>query len=484
MNDFPTTSESLDRLGDLAEGFTSPLEGRLGRLARATGKFDASQVVTRGIQRLRLDLLNGAVLTPAGEEWVARAAAYLGFLAVNAWHRRGFQIEAVVRWSPGDPENLMALGAWRTRDGVQEQYGHDVLDDVHRVLLTPPQMMPTLHGRMFALTSLTLPTPEYLWLYGASLTCSELAAGNWPKGERVGGLEEDFDAGRNLMVDDLHDDVGLPRDEPGLRALSWWVVFPPYGWDMNDGQEYNMMTLVDQILFKSVVPRARASEYLRALLRSQTFHIRNLAARTLLVVGERPLDAEETLLFFQAINTSDHQLADGPMLGFAWRAEGRAADSSPTAEWSERRRATWRKVVEIGPTESWRKSPILADPEYQAAGRLENAPRAEQRQGIERLRERFPDNWFLETALGTHLIHSDDPAEVAEGERVLRACVQSTPDCPTAHLTLGTALKHQGRRDEAMALFEDAVARWPWNNQAVDSCLWLLTDGMTAPRDS
>lgn len=27
----------------------------------------------------------------------------------------------------------------------------------------------------------------------------------------------------------------------------------------------------------------------------------------------------------------------------------------------------------------------------------------------------------------------------------------------------------EGRRDEAMALFEDAVARWPWNNQAVDS---------------
>ncbi len=38
----------------------------------------------------------------------------------------------------------------------------------------------------------------------------------------------------------------------------------------------------------------------------------------------------------------------------------------------------------------------------------------------------------------------------------------------------------EGRRDEAMALFEDAVARWPWNNQAVDSFLWLLTDGMTA----
>jgi hypothetical protein len=481
MADEPTTSESLDRLGDLAEGFTSQLEGRLGRLARATGKFDASQVVTRGIQRLRLDVLNGAVLNPEGEEWLAGAAAYLGFLAVNAWHRRGYQIEAVVRWRPGDPENLMALGVFREREGTLENYSHDVLGDVRRVVLTPPQMMPTMRGRMYVVSNLALPPPEYLYLYGAYLTCSELGAGNWPEGESVGGLDEDFAAARGLMVDDLHDDVGLPKDDADLRKLTWWVVFPPYGWDMNDGQEYNMMTLVDQILFKAVVPRARASEYLRALLRSQTFHIRNLAARTLLVLGERPLDAEETLIFFQAINAGDHQMAEGPMLGFAWRAEGRAADTSPTPEWSERRRATWRRVVDNGPTEAWRKSPILADAEYQAAGRLENAPRAEQRAGIDALQARFPNNWFLETALGTHLIHSDDPAEVAEGERVLRACVESTPDCPTAHLTLGTALKYQGRRDEAMALFEDAVMRWPWNNQAVDSCMWLLTDGMTAP---
>lgn len=241
-----------------------------------------------------------------------------------------------------------------------------------------------------------------------------------------------------------------------------------------------MMTLVDQILFKAILPRARAVEYLRALLRSQTFHIRNLAARTLLVLGERPLDAEETLFFIQAINASDHQMAEGPMFGFAWRAEGRSGDTSPTAEWSERRRDMWRTVVENGPTEAWRRSPILADPEYQAAGRLEGAPRGEQRAGIDRLQKRFPGNWFLTTALGTHLIHSDDAAESAEGERILRSCVQSTPGCPTAHLTLGTALKYQGRRDEAMALFEDAVARWPWHNQAVDSCLWLLTDGMTA----
>ena len=162
----------------------------------------------------------------------------------------------------------------------------------------------------------------------------------------------------------------------------------------------------------------------------------------------------------------------------------RAADTAPTEEWSERRLETWRRMVDTGPTEAWRKHPILADPGYQAAGALENAPRAEQRAGIDALQARFPNNWFLETALGTHLIHGEEASDIAEGERILRSCVESTPDCPTAHLTLGTALKYQGRRDEAMALFEDAVARWPWHNQAVDSCMWLLTDGMTTPRRS
>ncbi len=56
----------------------------------------------------------------------------------------------------------------------------------------------------------------------------------------------------------------------------------------------------------------------------------------------------------------------------------------------------------------------------------------------------------------------------------------TTPDCPTAHLSLGTCLKRRGLRDEAMQVFEDAVRRWPWHSQAVDSCLWMITDGMTS----
>ena len=124
--------------------------------------------------------------------------------------------------------------------------------------------------------------------------------------------------------------------------------------------------------------------------------------------------------------------------------------------------------------------PLEADRRRQdvAGDTLHSMPSS--RSVIAGLRARFPDNWFLETAFGTFLVNSSEAAEVQEGERILRACVGPTPDCPTAHLTLGTALKYQNRREEAMALFEDAVSRWPWHNQTVDSCLGLLTDGMTA----
>jgi hypothetical protein len=44
---------------------------------------------------------------------------------------------------------------------------------------------------------------------------------------------------------------------------------------------------------------------------------------------------------------------------------------------------------------------------------------------------------------------------------------------------LGTLLKHQGRFEESMAVYEDEVRRWPWNYRAVDLCLWLVTGGMT-----
>jgi hypothetical protein len=479
MADPPPTASSLERLAALAQEFTAPLAGHLGRFARLTDGFYSYQVATRAVQRVRLDLLKGSALTPKGARFVAGAAAFLATLAARSWQRRGLGVEALVTYGSGEEEERISVGAFRRRDGSDEHYIHDVLADLRGYLLRPPQMLPSLHGRYYALTSLTLPEPEYLYLYGLFLLYSAMAAGNWPKGTRVGGLEDDFAASRNLLVDDLHADVGLPRDDAKLRALSWWVVFPPYGWDMNDGQEYNMMTLVDQVLSKRLLPVADAEAYLRAILESQATHLRNLAARTLMVFGKGPTTPAETGHYWAALGASDMAFAAPAMARFSWHAEGRARDTAPPAEWIERRRQSWQRMAENGPTEPWRRRPLLRDPEYLAAAQPGLAPGA-QRTRLERLLAAHPGDWFLDTALGALLMSRPD-GDVRRGEETLRRCVATTPDCATAHLSLGTHLKHQGRRDEAMAVFEDAVRRWPWHNQAVDSCLWMLTDGMTSP---
>ncbi len=480
MADPATHADSLERLARLADEFTTPLVGHLGRFARFGDGFYSYQVVTRAVQRLRLDLLKGAVLTPVGSRFVAGAAAFLATLAARSWRRRGLAVEALVTYGTADAEQRISVGAFRRRDGADEHYIHDVLADLQGYLLRPPQMLPTLHGRVYVLTSLSLPEPEYLYLYGLFLLHSAMAAGNWPMGERVGGLEEDFAASRKILVDDLHDDVGLPLDDEKLRALSWWVVFPPYGWDMNDGQEYNLMTLVDQILFKRLLPLASAEAYLRALLDSQATHLRNLAARSLLVLGKGPATPAETSHYWAALKASDLPLAIPGMARFAWHAEGRARDTAPPADWIERRRQAWQRMVEGGPTEPWRRSPLLRDREYLAAAQPGLAPE-EQRARLERLLAAHPGDWFLETALGALLMSQREGSDAQRGEEILRRCVTTTPDCPTAHLSLGTHLKHQGRREDAMAVFEDAVRRWPWHSQAVDSCLWMITDGMTTP---
>jgi hypothetical protein len=478
MPDLPPRA-SLQQLAALADEFARPLAGHLGLFARFGEGFYSYQVVTRSVQRLRVDLLKGAVLTPTGTRFVAGAAAYLALLAVRSWHRRGLAVEALITDDSGEDGERISVAAFRRRDGRDERYVHDVLADFHEYLLRPPQMMPSLHGRLYALTSLTLPEPEYLYLYGLFLMYSAVAAGNWPMGQRVGGIEEDFAASRSLLVDDLHADVGLPRDDEKLRALSLWVAFPPYGWDMNDGQEYNLMTLVDQILGKRLLPLKDAEAYLRALLGSQATHLRNLAARTLLVLGKPPAAPGETGHYWAALKASDMELAAPAMLRFAWQAEGHGRDTAAPPEWIERRRQSWQRMVENGPTEPWRRSPLLRDPEYLAAANPGLGPE-EQRSRLDALLAKHPGDWFLEAALGTLLVSRSSGADARRGEEILRRCVTTTPDCPTAHLSLGTCLKHQGRRDEAMNVFEDAVRRWPWHSQAVDSCLWMITDGMTS----
>ncbi len=151
-------------------------------------------------------------------------------------------------------------------------------------------------------------------------------------------------------------------------------------------------------------------------------------------------------------------------------------------QWFEECSNEWKSLTMAGPREPWRDDHILSDPEYQQLAQLPRGQRPRQRQGLERLLGRHPGNWFLRSAYGGALMEGPDPAR---GEQMLRQCIEDTTDCPDAHLNLGTRLKWQGRRDEAMSVFENAVLRWPRNHQAVDSCLWLLTDGMVeAPGNS
>jgi len=471
----------LRQLDSLANELVSALDGRVGNLGRLDHNFFAHTAVTIALQRLRQDRLRGAELTESGMHWCRCAAAFMARIAAFNWLARDLTIQPLINLDDPDPnERRISVGAFRARDGQQEHYVHDFLYDTLDSLLVPKNMFPVLHGRFYIATPMVhlLPSFEYLYLFGVALMQSPSSVGEWPHGEKVGGTDDDFARSRNLLVDDLHSDAGLPVDDEELRKLSWWIVFPPYGYEMNDGQEYNMMTFVDQVVFKKVVERERAVEYLRALSRSRALFIRNLAARLLLVFGEGPRTPEETAIFGEAFRSPDMQTALGPMAQWAWRIERNDSKVTSTEEWSREKVVEWQNVMRAAPVDPWQTDPLLRDPEYLALAERERNGESTV-DDLRALRAKHPGNWFLETAWGTSLVHSSDESERKEGEEILRRAVNETPDCPTAHFTLGTALKYQGRRDEAMALFEDAVERWPWNRQAVDSCAWLVTDGMT-----
>ena len=471
----------LAQLDELANEFVTALSGRVGNLGRLDQNFFSYTAATIGLQRLRQDILSGAELTDTGEHWCRCAAAFLARIAAFNWIARELSISPLIMLDDPDPnERRISVGAFREREERQESYVHDFLYDTRESLLSPRQMFPVLHGRYYVATPMVhlLPSFEYLYLFGVALMQSPFSVGEWPHGDKVGGTEEDFHRSRNLLVDDLHTDAGLSIEDEGLRRLSWWIVFPPFGYEMNDGQEYNVMTVVDQVVFQNVVPRDHAIEYLRALLRSHALFIRNLAARVLLVFGVGPQTPEETQLYGEAFRSVDMRDAMGPMTRWSWRIEKNDASSEPPAEWSQQKVAEWQSVLRSAPTEGWEQDPMLRDPEYIALSERERSGQPT-KQDLEAMRRKHPGNWFLETAWGNQLIHSEDEKERLEGESILRTAVRESPNCPTAHLTLGTALKYQGRRDEAMTMFEDAVRRWPWNRQAVDSCAWLITDGMT-----
>ena len=85
---------------------------------------------------------------------------------------------------------------------------------------------------------------------------------------------------------------------------------------------------------------------------------------------------------------------------------------------------------------------------------------------------------FLTKHSAGHLPGQGMP-DIPQGEQTLRRLIQDPPDCFEGHSRLGTWLKYQpGRRVEAFEVHEDALRRWPWCHQAVDACMWMVTDDM------
>jgi hypothetical protein len=464
---------------DLANEFLRRVDGCHGMLSRPNDTHYSLALVTHALQWIRAQLSQGKALTSSGESFVASAAAYLGYLAYVSYEKRGFGIEMSAQWAPDTDNNHLTLFVSRHReDGEPETYDQDFLSDMSSAVLRPPRSFPVMKGKYFLLESLTLPSIEYLYMLGTHFMDSPFANGNWPAGENFGGTEEDFAVSRQLLIDDLHADLNLPQDVDHFRQLSNWVVWPPYGWDQNDGQRYNMMTLVDQIAVQRNVPLEYGIEYLYALLASQFLHLRNLASRTLMVLGRGPRDADETRLFLNAMNSSDHPEAAVPMVRFRWVLEGNEPETMPGAEFVSETSKYWQEMLREAPRQPWTRLPILNDPVYE--GLAEKAaggdiPDDEHREALEMLRDLYPGDSFAEIAYGCFLLRGSDPDA---GELLLREAVESSPGDPTAHFTLGAFCRQRGRKDEALQLYMDAVSLQPWDPNTVANAMWMLTADM------
>jgi hypothetical protein len=464
---------------ELSDAFLARLDGRLGAFARPNLTAHAVEVTALALKRIRVDLSQGGSLTEKGEVFVREAAGYFASLLFENWRRR----DAIVEVDIAPAVGRLALEIRRTRDGVDEFWRQDMLGDFQKVLVDVPGMIGWLKSDVYVVESLVLPSPDYLLFYGMSLLWSQHGEGNWPDGQEIGGLPEDFDTSRSILVDDLHTDCGLPVDDAALRKLSWWVVFPPFGYRQNEGQAYNLMTLMEQIFVRRVVSPSDAAEYLRGLLRCQTLHIRNLAARALMVCGEVPQTPEETRHFMQSMQCSDWPRAANTMVSHRWIRQHLDVppDQRPRIDptWAQHQVDAWMRQPEAGPHEKWTLAPSVHDPDYLKLAELAARDLKEAKALGEALLARHIDDWHVRMSLGGILMGLGD---TAAGEPMLRRCVDD-PQGPNAHIVLCTWLARTGRDDEALAVSLDAVRRYPYFAQAVDQGLWRVTDGMTQAGD-
>jgi len=458
----------------LVQDFLTQLQGRLGSLARANGTFFSAQVVNTALQRIRLDMLDGAELTAQGHHFVRGAAAYLAWLGYGSMKKRGIAMRSQIQLDVEPP--VLSISAHRMRNGKEESYTQHVLSDVYDLLLRPPHYFPSLHGTLYPLETLNIPTPEYLYLYGVYLMQSPRAEGDWPCGNQLGGLDDDFIASRDLLVDDLHRDTGLPLDDTTLRGLSWWLVFPPYGWDMNEGQRYNMMTLVDQIAVHPALPAGDGIAYLQALLRCQMAVIRFLAARTLLVLGIVPRNLEDSHIYRNALSAPDHVAITAAMEQAQWLLEDQG-DAAPPEDWPDHCQQLWQQIMKHAPSPSWQNDAVFSMPEFQRLDALDPSDHQSAVNILIPMMNAIPEHWFVRCAMGTYLMPEINPLR---GEALLRGCLRDAPEaCLDAHSSLASRLKWQGKSQQAMQVFEAAVQHCPWQQVSVNGCMWLLSDGLT-----
>jgi hypothetical protein len=285
------------------------------------------------------------------------------------------------------------------------------------------------------------------------------------------GTNEDFKLGREILIDNLFNDIGLAQKDQTLRRLFTWVAWPPYGWFQNECGQYSMMTLVDQITHKKIVPFQDGALCLRRLLRSQIYNLRLLAARTLMVLGEKPLDPLETMFFSQSLNASDFREIFPYMARFRWIFEGNDYKLNPNPEFAARFEQSLNMTVERGPRENYYKSPSLNDPLYR---RLAETPAGDTRASrltLDALKKKYPGDWFIEAADAFEEL-SVNPAS---GEKRLKVCMDRTPGDTIAHLTLATWLRNKKRFEEAREIYFKMVERWPWDFRAVGNAMWSVT---------
>lgn len=462
----------MEHINELSCEFVSFVAGRSGDLARVNNTFFSIQVVSEALEFIRRKACSGHALTPEGVRFVGGAASYLASLAFDSYRRRGLDCTTDVSWNPDTGEG--AVGVIAQRLCLEpETYAHDFLRDTLEELIVPRRAFPSLKGRSYIVGSLRLPTPEYLYMAGVYLMLSPLGLGNWPEGETMLGTDEDFNAARQILVDDLHKDIGLPLEHPGYRALSHWVVFPLYGWELNDGQRYNMMTLVDQICFKKIVTEEEGVLYLRSLLRCQLHCMRNLAARTLMVLGDLPADPQETDLYFQALSASDTPEAVPVMNEFAARVHGDDFFSVAGVGDIE----FWRMKLREAPAAEHLDRAIFEDPVYAEFGATDPAEGAKRLVLAQEVLSRFPDEWFAKVAFAASLV---EVGQKEDGKALLQALVGDEAPHPIAHFTLGGCFLREGDYEGLDELYLEAVKRWPQDSNAVGNSFWSLTRKMVS----